>query len=212
MEFRWLTTEEQKTRTVESSSLSDVLALAQRLQAEGEGLTSDDQIVEMGRELGIRPEYVREALHLRRQSDRPARLTPGEVASRQIASSPLAALVQLFWFVFSVGMLPGVFGAFSQSNASPIWILMALALSSVSGWLARYPRLAGIAGGLAVPLTLLCCAVFHAGSHNWLGGDELFVACLLLTPLSAFVGRTASKVREAIERLPDPPGLIVPSR
>src|SRR5439155_21461146 len=66
MEFRWLTHEERRPRAVESGSLSEVLALAQKLQAEGEGLVSEEQVIEMGRELGVRPEYVREALRLRR--------------------------------------------------------------------------------------------------------------------------------------------------
>src|SRR5215217_5221433 len=75
MEFRWLTSEEQRTRAVESRSLSEVLALAQRLQAEAEGQVTDDQVVEMGRELGVQPEYVREALSLRRRAAKPAAMS-----------------------------------------------------------------------------------------------------------------------------------------
>src|SRR5262249_43067931 len=73
MEFRWLTTDEQRTRAVESSTLSDVLALAQQLQAEGEGSVGEEQVLEMGRELGVQPQYIREALRLRRRAEEPAR-------------------------------------------------------------------------------------------------------------------------------------------
>ena len=40
MEFRWLSSDERRTRAVESSSLSEVLALAQKLEAESDGLVS----------------------------------------------------------------------------------------------------------------------------------------------------------------------------
>jgi len=52
MEFRWLTTDEKRTRAVEVGSLPEVLALAQKLQSEGSGLVAEDEVVEMGRELG----------------------------------------------------------------------------------------------------------------------------------------------------------------
>src|SRR6188472_4466622 len=85
MEFRWLTPEEQKTRAVESASLAEVLALAQKLQAEGEARVHDDQVVEMGRELGIRPEFVREALRLRRGAVGPV-VERGEPADLEAAT------------------------------------------------------------------------------------------------------------------------------
>ena len=55
MEFRWLTSDERRTGAVESHSLSEVLALAQKLQAEGDGLVSEDQVVDMGREPRAEP-------------------------------------------------------------------------------------------------------------------------------------------------------------
>src|SRR4029077_20640933 len=98
MEFRWLTNEERRTRTVESSALSEVLALAQKLQAEGEGLVSEEQAVEMGRELGLRPDYVHEALRLRGRAAQPARALPPEPASHH----PIAAAAQALGTVFAV--------------------------------------------------------------------------------------------------------------
>src|SRR6266851_4143376 len=100
MEFRWLTSDERRTRAVESSSLSEVLALAQNLQAEGEGLVSEEQAVEMGRELGVRAEYVHEALRLRRRAAQPAGTLPPEPA----VHNPIAAAMRAMLGVFALLM------------------------------------------------------------------------------------------------------------
>jgi len=93
MEFRWLTTEEKRTHTVDSSDLPDVLALAQKLQAEGGGLVREDEVIEMGRELGVRPEYVREALRLRRRAATPAPVVRAPAELSPAAENPVARAV-----------------------------------------------------------------------------------------------------------------------
>src|SRR5436305_14726419 len=107
MEFRWLTCDERRTGAVESQSLSEVLALAQKLQAEGDGLVSEEQVVDMGRELGVRPEYVREALRLSGRAAQPRRRAPAETAPPPTSQERRAGDAQgpLGWV--GLGMLPG---------------------------------------------------------------------------------------------------------
>src|SRR5947208_1478359 len=106
MKLRWLVPGEKQPRAVESSSVSDVLALAMRLQTQAEDCVSEDHLLEMGRELGIRPEYVREALMLRRQSMRPDQAEKQTVApTRPDGGSLVAATVRSLLTVFAVGLL-----------------------------------------------------------------------------------------------------------
>jgi hypothetical protein len=205
MEFRWLTTEEQRTQAVESGTLSDVLALAQNLQAEGEGLVGDDQVIEMGRELGIRPEYVREALRLRRPTRPSALALSSEPAHLSSRHNPLAAVAQLFLGVFAVSILPVAMGLMIGSNASPVWMLFAFLVALMAGWTARYPRLAAVAGALAVPLVIVITGFFHAtfDRNPFVRGDELILALLCCTPACSLVGRAATRVRQWLERQED---------
>src|SRR3954447_18164586 len=110
MEFRWLTTEEKRSRSVEIGSLPEVLALAQKLQAEGGGLVAEDEVVEMGRELGVRPEYIREALRLRQGATQPAATTPrarNDVRNdAQWEASPTGRVVQAALLGLGLGTLP----------------------------------------------------------------------------------------------------------
>src|SRR4029077_6170018 len=104
---------------VESSSLSEVLALAQKLQAESDGLISEEQVMEMGRELGVRPDYVREALRLRRRSAQPARTLQPEPTLPPTDHNPIAAAAQVLLTVFALGMLPRAGEALERSGVSP---------------------------------------------------------------------------------------------
>lgn len=201
MEFRWLTTEERRTRAVESGSLSDVLALAQKLQSEGEGLVNEEQVVEMGRELGIRPDYVREALRLRRRSAQPARTLEADPVLPPTDHSPIAAAGQVLLTVFALGMLPRAGEALWSSSVPPqLFFLFALLSSLTAGWSARYSRLAGIAGALAVPVLLLVAALYRSPG---LGGDAVFFSLLSLCPLCSVVGRAAARGRRWAERNAD---------
>src|SRR6266851_3215430 len=132
MEFRWLTHEERRVRTVESNSLSEVLALAQKLQADSEGSVGEEQVVEMGRELGVRPEHVREALRLRRRAAQPARNLPPEPAPA--GHSAIHAAASALVIMFALLMLPSVSRAFYLSNREPVWILFTFAAAVVAGW------------------------------------------------------------------------------
>src|SRR2546426_168277 len=180
MEFRWLTSEERRTKTVESGSLAEVLALAQQLQAEAEGLLSEEQVVEIGRELGIRPEYVREALALRQRVPQPAQPMP---APRLEAADewPLAAVVRALLLVFGLALFPVANIAIDRSGMQPL-PLVALIAAAVTGWVARYPRLAAIGGALAVPAVLVGMAMHPYGSGS--GKDAaVFFSLLSLCPL-----------------------------
>ena len=169
MEFRWLTREERRASAVESGSLAEVLALAQRLQAEGEGLVGEEQVLEMGRELGVRPEYVREALRLRRGAVEPVRApTPGPVSHNPIADVALALGI-----TFAVLLLPGLIQSFNTSGHDPAWILLTLVTALIAGWAARYPRLAGIAGAAAVPMILVVMRLYPIWTHDGFGPHHL---------------------------------------
>ena len=55
MKLRWPIPGERQPRAVESSSVSEVLALAMKLQTQAEDRVSEDEVLEMGRE-GVVPE------------------------------------------------------------------------------------------------------------------------------------------------------------
>src|SRR5262245_55605875 len=134
MEFRWLTTDEQRSRRVANGSLSDILALAQKLQAEGEGTVPEDQVVEMGRELGIHPDYVREALRLRRRAAQPPALQP-EPALPPTDHNPIAAVAQVLLLVFALGMLPRAGQALGDSFGTPLpFFLFSWIAALAAGW------------------------------------------------------------------------------
>jgi hypothetical protein len=203
MEFRWLTTEEQRERAVESGSLSEVLALAQKLQAEGEGLVTDDQVIEMGRELGIRTEYVREALRLRQRAAHPTTATRVEPDHGSLTPQPMALAVHAALLGIGMGTLPLALTALSQSNNGPVALFLLMA-SLAAGWSARASRLAGVAGALAAPAVILAAA-FFTHSDSWhgpgLGREAFFLSLLSFPPLCAAAGRAAAKVRRWTERL-----------
>jgi hypothetical protein len=203
MEFRWLTAEERRARSVESGSLSEVLALAQRLQAEGEVQVSEDQVVEMGRELGIQPEFVREALRLRRPAASSVRSPQPAPTLPPTDHNPIAAAGQVLLTVFALGMLPRTGDALSRSHHDPVlFFLFALVSALAAGWSARYSRLAGIAGALAVPVLLLVASSYPLYYHPGpaLSGEAVFFSVLSLCPLCAATGRLAGRARRWAER------------
>ena len=207
MEFRWLSSDERRTRAVESSSLSEVLALAQKLEAESDGLVSEEQVVEMGRELGVRPEYVREALRLRGRAAQPGRTLQPEPTLPPTDHNPIAAASQLLLTVFAIGMLPRAGDALFRSSVNPgLFLFFALIASLAAGWSARYSRLAGAAGALAVPVLLLVAA-FYPYSGPSLGGDAVFFSLLSLCPLGSAIGRLGARTRRWAERFVDRPRL-----
>jgi hypothetical protein len=205
MGFRWLTPEERRACTVESGSLAEVLALAQKLQAEGEELLTEEQVVEMGRELGIRPEYVCEALALRQRATQPARALQMEPEPRE--ERPLAAVGQTLLLLFAIGLFPATHGALHRSGMEPV-PFFALVAAAVTGWVARYPRLAAIGGALTVPI-MLCVGALYS---HWNGGgmdEAIFFSLLSLCPLCSLVGRGSAKLRRWAERLADRPEWMV---
>jgi hypothetical protein len=208
MEFRWLTSEERRLRAVESGSLSEVLALAQKLQAEGEGLVGEEQVVEMGRELGVRPEYVREALRLRRRSAQPARAVAPEPTLPPTDHNPIAATAQVLLIVFALGMLPRTGSALRMSDLNPgLFLFFTVIASAAAGWSARYSRLAGVAGALAVPILLLVAAFYPY--YGRLGPHAIFFSLLSLCPLSSAIGRLGARTRRWAERFVERPRLSI---
>jgi hypothetical protein len=209
MEFRWLTKEEQRTRGIESSSLPEVLTLAQKLQAEGEGLVSEAQVVEMGRELGIRPEHVREALCLRRA----AQLPPAHraVAERPaLTHDPVATVMRAALLGLGLGTLPLAVAALAQTDSEAV-ALFVLVATFTAGWSARYPRWAGVAGALAVPAVLFAALIgWPHGLGIGMEGVAFFLSLLSFTPLGSAVGCGAASLRRRVERLSDRARLTAP--
>jgi hypothetical protein len=196
MEFRWLTPEEQRSRTVESNSLAEVLSLAQKLQADGEALVSEEQAVDMGRELGIRPEYIWEALRLRRRSSEPPPRLHAE-PTQASSDHPRSTIARAATVGFGLGTLPLAMEALSQCNALPVSLFVLIAVL-FSGWTARLPRLAGKAGALAAPAVVIACLFYNPPG---LSPQAFFFSLVSLTPLGAAVGRAAATVRHRKERL-----------
>jgi hypothetical protein len=198
MEFRWLTSEEQRARIVESRSLSDVLALAQKLQAESDGQVSDEQVVALGQELGIRPEHVREALRLRRRAPQPTPVPRTETTTQM--PNAVAAAGQTLTTVCALLLLPLAMNIF---GLSPVWMLFALLAAAATGWAVNARRLAGVAGAVAVPAVLLI-SFFYAmvgGPGYWPGVGGLLISLLALCPLGFNVARGAAALRRWAERL-----------
>jgi hypothetical protein len=211
MEFRWLKPDERRGAAVESGSLAEVLELAQRLQAEGEGLLSEEEVIQTGQELGIRPEYVREALALRQLAAQPAQARPLGSISVKGDERPLAVVGQALLLMFALTLFPAAMTAINRSGMEPV-PLFALFAAAATGWAARYPRLAAIGGALAVPAVLLAVALYPVGfgfdpSHG--PRDEaVFLSLLSLGPLCSIVGRGAAKLRRWTERFTDRPEWI----
>jgi hypothetical protein len=203
MDRRWLFPDRGGERGVESDSASEILALAQKLQAEASGLLTEEQVIEMGRELGVEPRYVRDAIRLRQpvaHLDAPPAhelLMPG-----QEGSEPLAAVGRALAILFALAMVPGAMEALDSGGAHPV-PFFALFASTVVGWVARYPRLAGLAGATTVPMALLIYAFYHS-IWPW-GGPSLSFASLFFTllafgPLCWATARGAAGLRRWIER------------
>jgi hypothetical protein len=209
MEFRWLTSDEQRTRAVESASLADVLALAQQLQAEGEARFTDEQVVEMGRELGVHPQYVLEALRLRRRAAQPAPLLQPEPAPERPLQEPLAQVLRASVLGLGLGTFPMAMIALAQSHSEPMAFFVLIA-ALAAGWSARHPRLAGLAGAAAAPLVVIVSPSFLGATDAWPGA--FFLALLSFTPLSSALARMAAGLRGRIERLAEVPQLSVSSR
>lgn len=211
MEDRWPVPEPGRARRVESDSASEILALAQRLQAEASGLLSEEQVIEMGRELGLEPRHVREAIRLRQPIARvsppaaaPVATTPGATPflSSAEGSEPLAAVGRAFVVIFGLAMAPAAMDTLSRGNAAFVPFL-ALFASVIVGWIARYPRLAGVAGVLTVPMALLI-TFFHMAAMPWdMPGPDfsgVFFTLLAFGPLCWATARGAAGVRNWAER------------
>jgi len=198
---------------VESASLSDVLALAQKLQAENEGWVNEEQVVEMGRELGVQPQFVREALRLRHRAAQPARALRAEPAAVPSDPNPLAAAARTLATLCGLLLLPLVMNRFRYWEIDPVWILFAILAAAATGWAVRTRRMAGVAGAVAAPAMLLLTFFysFERGLPGyWLSKHALFVSLLSLTPLCSTAGRAAAAGRRWAERLAERERLAVP--
>jgi hypothetical protein len=211
MEFRWLKPDERRGQVVESGSLAEVLELAQKLQAEGEGLLSEEEVIQTGQELGIRPEYVREALALRQLAAQPAQAPPLGSISVKGDERPLAVVGQALLLVFALALFPAAMSAVTRNGMGPLLPLLALIAAIATGWTARYPRLAAIGGALAVPAVLVAMALYPADFYPSHGPDTdqaVFLSLLSFGPLCSVVGRGAAKLRRWTERFTDRPEWI----
>jgi hypothetical protein len=161
----------------------------------------------MGRELGVRPEYIREALRLRRRSGQPARSLQAQPTLPPTDHNPIAAVAQVLLTVFALGMLPLAGAALDQSSISPpFFFFCALVASLAAGWSARYSRLAGIGGALSIPVLLLVAAFYPVYSPG-LSAGAVFFSLLSLCPLGSVAGRAAARARRWAERVVDRPRL-----
>lgn len=204
MEFRCVTQEERRAPAVESSALSEVLALAQRLQAESDGLINEAQVVEMGRELGVRPEYVRAAIRRHQRAVPPARPAPSEPLPPPPDHQPVLAASQALVTICAVLLLPRTADLLNLSGRDPVWILIALAAAWIAGWSARQPRLAGVVGAVALPLILFVSSFYRLPWHPpGIRGEAIAFSFLSLGPLCAATGEAAGRLRRRKEYPPD---------
>jgi hypothetical protein len=214
MEFRWLTPEEKRTPVVAQTSLAEVLALAQQLQAEGESLVGEEQVVEMGRELGVQPEYIREALRLRRRAAEPAAVLATEVNTAPPAPNLIAVTANVLVNLCAFLLLPIVIDRLEHWEVGGAWILFAALAAAITGWTARAPRLAALAGVASVPAVLFVsyCYARVVGPGFWLSTGSLLLTLLSLCPLAAATGRAAARLRDWAERLASRERLTAPIR
>jgi hypothetical protein len=202
VEIRWLTAEEQKPVQVESGAVSEILALAQKLQADREDRFTEAQVVEMGQELGIRPEHVREALRLKRAPivSPPIPSIPSIPASPpDTHAGPLTAVGHVALTTFALGLLPHTIMAAERTfmgGSSFLW--MPFIVAGIAGWVARSRSLAGVAGAAAVPLVMAILITYSRGG----GADATFFLSLLsVAPLCGYAARGAARLRRWMERL-----------
>ena len=202
MDARWSTAEGSRSHAVPGDAVSDTLALAMKLQTQGEAMVDEERMVAMGRELGIQPEYVRQALVMMRDAGAPAAAPSPPALGNAGDSLPLAAAGRTLSIVFSVLLLPLVFRLLPSYHMALV-LLIALAAAFVAGWAARLPRPAALAGAFACPVVLVAAAL--NGGHGWsLTPEGLFAALLSLIafgPLCSAAGTAAASLRRWEERL-----------
>lgn len=197
---RWIP-EKAEARGLESESVTEVLALALQLQSDAGGLLSEEQVIEMGRELGIAPHHVRAAMRLRQgvgpSASAVPRPTDDAPGNRVLAWVGRALLVLL-----GVGMAPVLLQWMAMTGGGLV-ALLALPSAAFVGWLARYPRLAALGGALTVPIWVLCY-FFYFVMFNWgrpYPLDETIVGSLvLLSPYCAAAGAGAAALRRWLEQ------------
>jgi hypothetical protein len=199
-------TPDKAVSSVDSHAMADILALALKLQAQGEEMVSTSQIVEMGRELGIHPEYVHEALRLKGRGPAPATSAPmaADLLRSQEADDAPARVTRTLVTLFAVGMLPVAWDALARDavGAVPPFALLAAA---IAGWSAGYPRLARVGGALACPLVLLVSSVYtspYGGIYTPLTDPKtLLLALLSLCPLCSSAAAGSAWLRRRLDRL-----------
>jgi hypothetical protein len=83
-----------------------------------------------------------------------------------------------------------------------------MAAAAAAGWSARYSRLAGVAGALAVPILLLVAAFYPLRVYGpGIGRGAVFFSLLSLCPLGSAVGRLGARTRRWAERFVERPRL-----
>jgi hypothetical protein len=115
--------------------------------------------------------------------------------------NPVARAVQASLFGLGIGTLPLALMALGRSHAEGLALFILIA-PVTAGWMARHPRLAAVAGTLAVPAMVLASALF-LGSHRIPGMDvdAFFFSMLSFCPIGAALGRGAARARRWMERL-----------
>src|SRR5438874_3114335 len=103
-----LATQERAVSAVDDHALSEILALALKLQAQEDETLSEAQVLEMGRELGIRPEFIHEALRLKGRFPNPTPLEMDAPHPRLVSDGDgaIATVARTLLSLFALGMLP----------------------------------------------------------------------------------------------------------
>jgi CHASE2 domain-containing sensor protein len=112
-------------------------------------------------------------------------------------------------------LLPLVWNRFGQWSVDISWIFFAALTAAITGWAARAPRLATLAGAVSVPAVLFvsyCYARVMNGPGYWLSTASLVLSLLSLCPLCATTAHAASRLREWAERLAGRERLTSPIR
>ncbi len=183
----------------DAGAATEILTLALRLQTQSEQNLPDAHLVELGQELGIRPEYIREALLLQARGQSASSLPINEPAVVERASIvPAVRRVGItLVYLASLGLIPRALSALGDHPGEPLGVaICAVFWAVLCGLAAGEKWVARVAGVLAVPLVWFLASLYEQVYPGSLG-----IFLLAFAPLAASAGDIGGRTRRFGERL-----------